>query len=181
MIALHNNNVQVTIFGTCLNFAGTGSRILLHSLSSCRRVIPLRKFTLNLSGGSKLPGTSSEALFVSINVSFNCENCITCHGILSFSRHGAISLVNKQKEYFHILQVFQNFLLRCMIRSCVIRSLYVDTALNIALWLCAHHCVAQWHLAGHIALVQTLANHLHVSLKHKKETSFIDWSFNKIG
>ena len=29
VITLHHNNVQVTIFVTCLNFAGTGSRILL--------------------------------------------------------------------------------------------------------------------------------------------------------
>ena len=50
MITLHHDNVQVTIFVMCLNFAGTGSQILLHSLSLCRRVIPSRKFTLNLNG-----------------------------------------------------------------------------------------------------------------------------------
>ena len=49
-ITLHHNNIQVTILVTCLNFAGTGSRILLHSLSLCLRVIPSQKFTLNLNG-----------------------------------------------------------------------------------------------------------------------------------
>ena len=34
---------------TCLNFAGTGSRILLHSVSLCRRVIPWQKIALNLN------------------------------------------------------------------------------------------------------------------------------------
>ena len=43
-------NVQVSIFVTCLNFAGTGSRILLRPVSSSRRVIPSRKFTLNFNG-----------------------------------------------------------------------------------------------------------------------------------
>ena len=32
-----------------LNFAGTESGILLHLVSSCRRVIPLQKITLNLN------------------------------------------------------------------------------------------------------------------------------------
>ena len=64
MITLYHNNIQVTMLVTCLNFAGTGSRILLHSLSSCRRVIPLAKIHIEFEQGSKLPGTSSEALFI---------------------------------------------------------------------------------------------------------------------
>ena len=35
---------------TCLNFAGTGSWILIPALSSCRRVIPSRKIALNSNG-----------------------------------------------------------------------------------------------------------------------------------
>ena len=35
---------------TCLNFAGTGSRILLHPLCSSRTVKPLRKIALNSNG-----------------------------------------------------------------------------------------------------------------------------------
>ena len=50
MIQSQHSNVQVTIFVTCLNFAGTGSRILLHPLSSSRRVIPSRKIALNSNG-----------------------------------------------------------------------------------------------------------------------------------
>ena len=46
----------------CLNFAGTGSHILLPAVSSCRRVKPSRKIALNSNGGSKLQGTSSEVL-----------------------------------------------------------------------------------------------------------------------
>ena len=49
VITLHHDNIQVTIFVTCLNFANTGSRILLPSLSSSRGVIPSWKFTLNLN------------------------------------------------------------------------------------------------------------------------------------
>ena len=45
-----HSNVQVSIFMTCLNFAGTGSWILLRSVSSSRRVIPSWKFTLNFNG-----------------------------------------------------------------------------------------------------------------------------------
>ena len=40
-------HVQVTIFVTCLNFVGTGSRISLPAVSSCRRVKPSRKIALN--------------------------------------------------------------------------------------------------------------------------------------
>ena len=47
VIQSQHSNVQATIFVTCLNFAGTGSRILLHPLSSSRRVIPSRKIALN--------------------------------------------------------------------------------------------------------------------------------------
>ena len=35
---------------TCLNFVGTGSRISLHAVSSCRRVKPSRKIALNSNG-----------------------------------------------------------------------------------------------------------------------------------
>ena len=42
-----HSNVQVTITVTCLNFAVTGSQILLHPLSSSRRVKPSRKIALN--------------------------------------------------------------------------------------------------------------------------------------
>ena len=35
---------------TCLNFAGTVARILLPTVSSCRRVIPSRKIALNSNG-----------------------------------------------------------------------------------------------------------------------------------
>ena len=48
-----SNNVQVTIFVTCLNFAGTGSRILLPVVSSCRRVIPSQKIALNQAPDSE--------------------------------------------------------------------------------------------------------------------------------
>ena len=41
---------KITIFVTCLNFAGTGSPILLHPVSFCRRVIFSRKIALNLNG-----------------------------------------------------------------------------------------------------------------------------------
>ena len=44
------NHKIVTIFVTCLNFAGTGLRILLPPLSSSRRVIPSRKIALNSNG-----------------------------------------------------------------------------------------------------------------------------------
>ena len=50
VITLHHSNIQVTILVTCLNFAGTWSRILLHSLSLRHRVISSQKFTLNLNG-----------------------------------------------------------------------------------------------------------------------------------
>ena len=43
-------HVQVTIFVTCLNFVGTGSRISLPAVSSCRRVKPSRKIALNSNG-----------------------------------------------------------------------------------------------------------------------------------
>ena len=47
----HNiGHVQVTIFVTCLNFAGTGSRISLPAVSSGRRVKPSRKIALNSNG-----------------------------------------------------------------------------------------------------------------------------------
>ena len=42
-----HSNVQVKITVTCLNFAVTGSRILLHPLSSSRRGKPSRKIALN--------------------------------------------------------------------------------------------------------------------------------------
>ena len=45
-----HSNIQVTITVTCLNFAVTGSRILLPAVSSCRRVKPLRKIALNSNG-----------------------------------------------------------------------------------------------------------------------------------
>ena len=45
-----HSNVQVTITVTCLNFAVTGSRILLHPLSSSCRGKPSRKITLNSNG-----------------------------------------------------------------------------------------------------------------------------------
>ena len=44
------SNVQVTITVTCLNFAVTGSRILLHPLSSSHREKPSRKIALNSNG-----------------------------------------------------------------------------------------------------------------------------------
>ena len=44
------SNIQVTIFVTCLNFARTGSQILLPAVSSCRRVILSRKMALNSNG-----------------------------------------------------------------------------------------------------------------------------------
>ena len=44
------SNVQVTITVTSLNFAVTGSRILLHPLSSSRRGKPSRKIALNSNG-----------------------------------------------------------------------------------------------------------------------------------
>ena len=50
MIQSQHSNVQVSIFVTCLNFAGTGSRILLNPVSSCHRVIPSRKISLNFNG-----------------------------------------------------------------------------------------------------------------------------------
>ena len=50
VIQSQHSNVQVTIFMTCLNFAGTGWRILLPPLSSSRRVIPSRKIALNSNG-----------------------------------------------------------------------------------------------------------------------------------
>ena len=50
MTSSQHSNVQVTITMTCLNFAVTGSRILLHPLSSSRRVKPSRKIALNSSG-----------------------------------------------------------------------------------------------------------------------------------
>ena len=50
-IQSQHSNVQVKIFLTCLNFAGTGSRILLPPLSSSRRVIPSQKIALNFNGG----------------------------------------------------------------------------------------------------------------------------------
>ena len=49
-------SVQVTIFVTCLNFAGT-SFIEFESLSD-----PLAKNRIEFQWGSKLQGTSSEAL-----------------------------------------------------------------------------------------------------------------------
>ena len=49
-IQSQHSNIQISIFVTCLNFAGTGSRILLNPVSSCRRVIPLRKISLNFNG-----------------------------------------------------------------------------------------------------------------------------------
>ena len=48
--SLQRSNVQVTITVTCLNFAVTGSRILLHPLSSSRRGKPSRKIALNSNG-----------------------------------------------------------------------------------------------------------------------------------
>ena len=57
-----HSNVQVTITVTCLNFAITGSRILLHPLGSSRRGKPSWKIDIEFQWGSKLPGTSSEAL-----------------------------------------------------------------------------------------------------------------------
>ena len=47
MTSSQHSNLQVTITVTCLNFTGTGSRILLHPLSSSRRVILSRKIALN--------------------------------------------------------------------------------------------------------------------------------------
>ena len=44
------SNVQVTITMTCLNFAVTGSRILLHPLSSSHRGKLSRKIALNSNG-----------------------------------------------------------------------------------------------------------------------------------
>ena len=44
------SNVQVTITVTCLNFAVTGSWILLHPLRSSRRGKPSRKIALNSNG-----------------------------------------------------------------------------------------------------------------------------------
>ena len=48
--SLQRSNVQVTITVTCLNFAVTGSRILLHPLSSSRRGKPSRIIALNSNG-----------------------------------------------------------------------------------------------------------------------------------
>ena len=45
-----HSNVQVTITVTCLNFAVTGSQILLHPLSSSRRVKRSQKIALNSNG-----------------------------------------------------------------------------------------------------------------------------------
>ena len=42
--------LQVTITVTCLNFAVTGSRILLHPLSLSRKGKPSRKIALNCNG-----------------------------------------------------------------------------------------------------------------------------------
>ena len=67
--------VQVTIFMKCLNFAGGVSRILLHSVSSCHRVIPSRKNRIEFRWGNKLPGTRSEALITCKDTS----NIWTCH------------------------------------------------------------------------------------------------------
>ena len=50
MTSSQRSNVQVTITVTCLNFAVTGSRILLHPLSSSRRGKPSRKIALNSKG-----------------------------------------------------------------------------------------------------------------------------------
>ena len=50
VIQSQHSNVQVSIFVTCLNFAGTGSQILLNPVSLCRRVIPSRKISLNFNG-----------------------------------------------------------------------------------------------------------------------------------
>ena len=50
MIQSQHSNVQVTITVTCLNFAGTGSRISLPPLSSSRRRIPSQRIALNSNG-----------------------------------------------------------------------------------------------------------------------------------
>ena len=66
VIQSQQSNVQVTIFVTCLNFAGTGSRILLiHWVWVVDRVIPSQKNCIEFQWGSKLQGTSSEALVLS--------------------------------------------------------------------------------------------------------------------
>ena len=50
VITLHHNNLQVTIFVKCLNFAGTRSWILLPTVSLSRRVIPSLKIAFNSNG-----------------------------------------------------------------------------------------------------------------------------------
>ena len=49
VITLPHNNIQVTIFVRCLNFAGTRSQILLSPVSLCCRMIPSRKISLNFN------------------------------------------------------------------------------------------------------------------------------------
>ena len=50
VIQSQHSNVQVIITVTCLNFAGTGSQILLPPLSSSRIEILSRKIALNSNG-----------------------------------------------------------------------------------------------------------------------------------
>ena len=50
MTSSQHSNIQVTITVMCLNFAVSGSRILLPAVSSCRRVKPSRKIALNSNG-----------------------------------------------------------------------------------------------------------------------------------
>ena len=50
VMSSQRSNIQVTITVTCLNFAVTGSRILLHPLSLNRRGKPSRKIALNSNG-----------------------------------------------------------------------------------------------------------------------------------
>ena len=65
MTSSKHSNLQVTITVTCLNFAVTGSRILLPALSSSRRVETVAKNHIEFQWGSKLQGTSSKALVLS--------------------------------------------------------------------------------------------------------------------
>ena len=69
VFTLHHNNIPVTKFVTCLNFASTGSRILLHSVSLCRA--PLAKNHIEFQRGNKILGTSSEALVGSFDSNYH--------------------------------------------------------------------------------------------------------------
>ena len=50
LMSSQRSNIQVTITVTCLNFAITGSQILLHPLSSSGRGKPSRKIAINSNG-----------------------------------------------------------------------------------------------------------------------------------